>query len=102
MVIKERDRKLDGVFALKNLFAFHDVTSIANMLTVFSVFLILLYFPHSSSSLIVLQRCLCHVKVFEVNVFRLCFEHFSFDATTVASQKLSLVELKFEMRLFSS
>ena len=34
-----------------NLFAFHDVTSIANILTVFSIFLILLYFPHSNSNI---------------------------------------------------
>ena len=46
------------------------------MLTVFGIFFILLYFSHSNSNfeayifgLIVLQTCLCHDKVFEVNVF---------------------------------
>ena len=54
------------------------------MLTVFGIFFILLYFPHSNSNietqidLIVSQACLCHDKEFEVNVFCLCLRIFYF------------------------
>ena len=34
--------------------------------------------------LIILQTCLCHNKVCDVNVFRLCFGIFTFVATKVA------------------
>ena len=57
------------------------------MPTVFAIFFILLYFSHSNSnfkaqiSLVVLQTCLCHDKVFEVNVLRLCFGISIFVAT---------------------
>ena len=63
----------------------------------------LLYFSHSNSNFeaqigfIVLQTCLCHDKVFEVNVFRLCFGIFIFVATKMASQELSMIKLKFGM-----
>ena len=49
------------------------------MLTVIGIFHILPYFQHLNSNieaqigLIVLQTCLCHNKVFEVDVFHLCF-----------------------------
>ena len=73
------------------------------MLTVFGIFFILLYFSHSNSNfeaqigLIVLQTWLCHDKVFEVNVFRLCFGIFIFVDTKMASQELSMIKLKSEM-----
>ena len=74
------------------------------MLTVFSIFFILLYFPRSNSNfeaqygLIVLQTCLCHDNMFEVDVFRLCFGIFIFVATKMTSQELSMIKLKFGMR----
>ena len=63
------------------------------MLTVFGIFFILLYFPHSNSNieakigLVVSQTRLCHDKEFEVNVFRLYFQEFQFTfiATKIAS-----------------
>ena len=64
---------------LNPIFAIRDVTSISNMPTVFDIFFISLYFPHSKSNIeaqigfIVLQTCLCHDKVFDISVFRLCF-----------------------------
>ena len=39
-IVKELDRKLAGVSAIR------DVTNIANMLMVFDIFFILLYFSH--------------------------------------------------------
>ena len=56
-------------------------------------FLILTYFPHSNCNIeacigrIVLQTCVCHDTVFEVNVLRLCFGIFTFVATKMPSQK---------------
>ena len=55
-IVKELDRKLAGETSLK------------------------------PTCLIVLQTCLCHNKVYEVNVFRLCFGIFTFAATEMASE----------------
>ena len=43
------DRTLAGV-SVASVLAIRDVTSIANMLTVFAIFYILLYFSHSNSN----------------------------------------------------
>ena len=73
------------------------------MLTVFASFYILLYFSHSNSNFeakigfTVLHTCLCHDKLFEVSVFRLCFGIFIFVATKMASQERSMIKLKFGM-----
>ena len=62
------------------------------MLTVFGIFLLI---SHSNSNIkgktgpIVLQTCLCHDKVFEVNVFRLFQFYFCSYENGVA--KLSLI-----------
>ena len=74
------------------------------MLTVFAIFCILLYFSHSNSNfeanlvlLYYVHTCLCHDKLFEVSVFRLCFGIFIFVATKMASQERSMIKLKFGM-----
>ena len=57
-----------------------------------------LTFPHLNSNIeaqIGLIVLLCHDEVFEVDVFCLCFGIFSFVAMKMASQKLSLIQLKF-------
>ena len=49
--IVNKNRRLAGRWRqCCNLLAIRDVTSIANMLTVFAIFYILLYFSHSNSN----------------------------------------------------
>ena len=75
------DRKFAGVSAVPIL-AIRDVTSIANMPTVFGIFFILLYFRYSNSNIeaktVLLFYKHAYSKVVEVNVFGLCFGTFTF------------------------
>ena len=72
----------------------HDVTSIANMLTVFGIFFSSLNFSHSNSNFEV-NRSYCFtnmpmLRMLEVNVFHLCFGICTFEGTKMAFLKLKL------------
>lgn len=69
----------------------------------FRHFLYFLHFPRSNSSIeaeigvIVLQTYLCQDKVFGINVLRLRLRFFAFVAAKMATQKSSLIKLKYGM-----